>query len=292
MSQQTLTAPPMNPSSAGPPPDKPWAIQSLPPFPAVALQLMSVLDDEDVPMKKVVDLLRVDPALSAEILRVSNSAYYGLSRQIDSVSHAVVVLGTQTVKRLAMTAALGKFAKKFMHNEGLRTCWDHSIACAMIAEKIAELVPAARDRCYTAGLLHDVGRLALLACHPNEYGGMLAVARENDFDELECERQLFDADHCNTGAYLAHQWQLPEDIAAAIAYHHDPSPVDGSTLAVTCAASLAADHLGYAVIEREGRPDLAASLAAAPVPDLDKAIEEFDGFDERIQQAIASISPR
>lgn len=291
MPQEPLTAPSTPAVREAATIDRPWAIQSLPPFPAVALQLMSVLDDEDVPMKQVVELLRVDPALSAEILRVSNSAYYGLSRQIDSVSHAVVVLGTQTVKRLAMTAALGKFAKEFMHNESLRTCWDHSIACAMIAEKIAELVPAARDRCYTAGLLHDVGRLALLACHPNEYGGMLAVARENDFDELECERQLFDADHCNTGAYLAHQWQLPEDIAGAIAYHHDPSPADGSTLAVTCAASLVADHFGYAVIEREGRPALAESLAAAPVPDMDKAVEEFADFGDKIEQAISSISP-
>jgi len=291
MPQETLTAPSSPTDVGGASINRPWAIHALPPFPAVALQLMSILDDDDVPMKQVVDLLRVDPALSAEILRVSNSAYYGLSRQIDSVSHAVVVLGTQTVKRLAMTAALGKFAKEFMGNESLRTCWDHSIACALVAEKIAELVPAARDRCYTAGLLHDVGRLALLACHPNEYGGMLAVARDNDFDELECERQLFDADHCNTGAYLAHQWQLPEDIAASIAHHHDPSPRDGSTLAVTCAASLVADHLGYAVIEREGRPDLAESLAAAPVPDTEKAIEEFSDFGEKIQQAISSISP-
>src|SRR5690554_6208677 len=86
--------------------DRPWAIKSLPPFPAVALQLLGLLDDVNVPMKQVVSLLRIDPALSAEILRVANSALYGLRSRVDSISRAVVILGTDAVKRLALTMAL------------------------------------------------------------------------------------------------------------------------------------------------------------------------------------------
>ena len=118
-------------------------------------------------------MLRIDPALSAEILRVSNSALYGLSRRVDNVSHAIVVLGTEVVKRLALTVALGRFSHGFLRNQGLRICWDHSVACALIAEELAQAMDVAKDRAYTAGLLHDVGRLALLACYPNEYGNLI-----------------------------------------------------------------------------------------------------------------------
>lgn len=172
------------PSLSQPPADsatQPWAIKNLPPFPAVALQLMGLLDS-DVSVKEVVKLLRMDPALSAEILRVSNSPLYGLSRRVDSVSHAVVVLGGDAVKRLALTVALGRFTQNFMKHKGLRRCWDHSVACGLMAEDLAQFAGQPQDRAYTVGLLHDVGRLALLACYPNEYENLLAVASENDFD--------------------------------------------------------------------------------------------------------------
>lgn len=284
-------APPVEAPPAAPPAN-PWAIRSLPPFPAVALQLLSLLDDDDVAMKQVVDLLRVDPALSAEILRVSNSALYGLSRTIDSVSHAVVVLGSETVKRLALTVALGRFTKGAATDKGLGVCWNHSVATGLVAEQIAEMLGASKDRAYTAGLLSDVGRLALLTAYPNEYSGMLEVARENDFDELECEQQLFDIDHCGAGAHLARQWNLPTDIIDAIARHHEPPPEEVTPLAIVCAATLIADELGFRVVERDQPPSIADALSNLPLHDPARAVEHFDGYGEIISQAISTVSPR
>ena len=192
-------------------------------------------------MKKIVDLLRIDPALSAEILRVSNSALYGLSRRVDNISHAIVILGTEAVKRLALTVALGRFSHSFLRNQSLRICWDHSVACALIAEEIAVATGGAKDRAYTGGLLHDVGRLALLACYPVEYGNLIVVARENDFDELECERQLFDIDHCAAGEWLGHHWNLPGDIVEAISKHHTAEVNGNSLLSIVTAANAVAD---------------------------------------------------
>ena len=272
--------------------ERPWAIRALPPFPAVALQLMSLLDEDDVAIKQVVNLLRIDPALSAEILRVSNSALYGLSRTIDSVSHAVVVLGSEAVKRLALTAALGRFASGGSKSPSMRACWDHSVATALTAEKIAEELGVSKDRCYTAGLLCDVGRLALLTSNPNEYAGMLEVVRENDFDELECERQLFDIDHCSAGNHLAEQWNLPGDIREAIAHHHGRSPGEPGALSVCCAATLVADELGYRVVERETSPSIADALAPLPFSDHQAAAELFENYSEVISSALATISPR
>ena len=271
---------------------RPWAIKRLPPFPAVALQLLSLLDDEDVPMSRVVKLLRVDPALSAEILRVSNSALYGLSRRIDNVSHAVVVLGTEIVKRLALTVALGRFSRSGLAHKGLRVCWDHSLAVALLSERLAEAMLLPRDRGYTAGLLHDVGRLALLACHPVEYANMLEVAHANDFDALECERQLFDVDHGEAGEWLARHWNLPVDLVEAIARHHDPALTGVDIATAVRAADRLADALGFAVILRERNESPADIVSVMSLPDPEAFVERLEGFVGDIEAAIHAISPR
>ena len=270
---------------------KPWALKSLPPFPAVALQLLNLLDDDDVPMKKIVDLLRVDPALSAEVLRVSNSALYGLSRRIDNVSHAIVVLGTEVVKRLALTVALGRFSHRFLHNKSLRICWDHSIGCALVAEELALAMDQPKDRAYTAGLLHDVGRLALLSCYPTEYGNLIAVARENEFDELECERELFDVDHCAAGEWLGRHWNLPPEFVDAIAHHHTAEAKDNSLLSIVTAANTVADAVGFNVLDIPAKATVAEILADLPLNDREKVVEKLEDFGDEIRKAIGAVTP-
>ena len=292
----TLTkSPAETPSSSGKAANehgaKPWALKSLPPFPAVALQLLNLLDDSDVPMKKIVDLLRVDPALSAEILRVSNSALYGLSRRIDNVSHAIVVLGTEVVKRLALTVALGRFSHSFLRNKSLRICWDHSIACALVAEELAMAMDQPKDRAYTAGLLHDVGRLALLSCYPGEYGNLIAVARENDFDELECEQELFDVDHCAAGEWLGRHWNLPPVFVEAIAHHHTAEAKDKSLLSIVTAANDVADAIGFNVLDIPPKSTVGEILADLPLDNREKVVEKLEGFDEEVRKAIGAVTP-
>ena len=271
--------------------ERPWAIKTLPPFPAVALQLMSLLGDADAPMKQIVSLLRVDPALSAEVLRVSNSALYGLSRRIDNVSHAVVVLGSEVVKRLALTVALGRFSQRFLRNQGLRICWDHSVATALIAEQLAEELNRPRDRAYTAGLLHDLGRLALLACYPDEYANMLEVARENDYHELECERHLFDIDHCAAGEWLARHWNLPEDIVTAISKHHEMQPNDASLPAIVAASLRLADAMGYQVVQRPKTATIEEIVAQLPLANPAETAARIRSREEQVRTAIATVTP-
>ncbi len=286
----SVQAPPSQPAAQAT--VRPWAIKRLPPFPAVALQLLSLLDNEDVSMKQIVNLLRVDPALSAEILRVSNSALYGLSRRIDNVSHAVVVLGTEVVKRLALTVAIAKFTRNGSNSVALKRCWDHSMAVALLAERIAGQLHQPRDRGYTAGLLHDVGALALLSCFPAEYGNMLEVAKENNFDQLECERQMFDVDHAAAGDWLARHWNLPEDLVSAISRHHDPAAC-GSEIAsiVRCADRLAAT-LGFALIEDHADETADEIVGDLQVSDASGFLSRLEGVDEDIRNAIHAFSPQ
>ena len=286
-----VSSAPPKPAASAKGGDRPWAIKSLPPFPAVAIQLMGLLDDDEASMKQVVTLLRIDPALSAEILRVSNSALYGLSRRIDNVSHAVVVLGTDTVKRLALTMALGRFAQNFLKNQALRVCWDHSVATAFVCERLAAHANAVRDRAYTAGLLADVGRLALLACYPTEYGNLIEVARENDFDQLECERELFDIDHCAAGRWLGRQWNLPDDLVQAIATHHTRQPKDASLVSLVAAADSIADAIGFSALCMPAKRTIEETLAALPLSQPEAAAAEIAAMPGDIRRALSAISP-
>ena len=291
MNAPPTAAPQTADGSAGAKEKRPWALKSLPPFPAVALQLLSLLDDTEAPMKKIIDLLRIDPAISAEILRVSNSALYGLSRRIDNVSHAIVVLGTEVVKRLALTVALGRFSHSFLRNQSLRICWDHSVACALIAEELADAMGQPKDPAYTSGLLHDVGRLALLACYPAEYGNLIAVVRENDFDELECERQLFDIDHCAAGEWLGRQWNLPAEFVQAIARHHAAEATDKSLLSIVTAANSIADTIGFNVLEMPPRSTVGEIVARLPIENRDEVIADLEGFEEKVRLALGAVTP-
>lgn len=268
---------------------QPWAIKNLPPFPAVALQLMGLLDS-DVPVKDVVKLLRMDPALAAEILRVSNSPLYGLSRHVDSVSHAVVVLGGDAVKRLALTVALGRFTQNFMKHKGLRRCWDHSVACALIAENLAEFAGQAQDRAYTAGLLHDVGRLALLACYPNEYENLLAVASENDFDFRSTEIKLFEVDHCNAGHWLCKSWNLPADMTEAIARHHEADLTPGGLTSLIAVSDGLAAALGYGTVELKQEPELSELIAPLGDHGTEDVLRRVEILPGRIAEALSVIS--
>ncbi len=269
---------------------QPWAIKNLPPFPAVALQLMGLLD-ANVPVKEVVKLLRMDPALSAEILRVSNSPLYGLSRRVDSVSHAVVVLGGDAVKRLALTIALGRFTQSFMKHKGLRRCWDHSVACGLIAEGLAAFAGQSWDRAYTTGLLHDVGRLALLACYPNEYENLLAVVAENDFDLRTTEMKLFEVDHCRVGHWLSQSWNLPPDMVEAIASHHEPDLIPGSLASLIAVADNLTAALGYGTVDPKDKIELSLGLIAPlGADDPDAVLKKVKSLPGPIADALAAVS--
>ena len=103
----------------------------------------------------------------------------------------------------------------------LRRCWSHSLACGMFSQELATACFMKADEAYTAGLLHDIGRLGLLAAYPVEYANVLNVAVEYSFDVLHCERELFDIDHSEAGAWLAEQWKLPPELSVIAAHHHE-----------------------------------------------------------------------
>lgn len=237
---------------------RPWAVRGLPPFPQAAMQVMDVLSRENAGAHHVASALRLDPAFGAQVLRLANSAAYGGATRIDSLPQAVLRLGTDRLRTLVMTAGLSLYLRGARRQHAHRTCWQHSVACAFVAEEIGTACGFARDQAHTAGLLHDVGRLALLVGFPRAYSDLVAAAQQDALSLLEAERAMFDVDHCEAGHHLAEEWRFPPDLTEVIARHHDQPPPTGLTMvALVSLACRLTDSLGFQVAapDRLWEPD-------------------------------------
>jgi putative nucleotidyltransferase with HDIG domain len=148
---------------------------------------------------------------------------------------------------MATLVAVNRMVRSSVRVEALRKVWIHSLATAIIAEEASRVSRIARDSAYTAGLLHNLGTLGMMSAYPDEYSRMLDVSNDFGFDLLQTERDLFDIDHCAAGAYIAQDWDFPDEIAAAIATHHD-EPVTGelSLYNLVKVCNRLSDTLGYA----------------------------------------------
>jgi putative nucleotidyltransferase with HDIG domain len=248
-------------------PPKPWAVAKLQPFPPVAARLMGMVATDDVVFQKVAEMIRADTVFSAEVLRLANSPLLGCRRTVLSILHAIAILGIERLKSLVMMVALRNHVGGVLQEPILKRCWRHSLACAFLCQEIGSAGWLDRDQCYTAGLLHDVGRLALLAAFPGEYRGLLEAADETGGDLLEAERELFEIDHCAVGCWLITEWGLPEDFLAVVGTHHAETRSGKFDVAATVrAACHMANILGFQVAGPADSTGLEEIMPELPEP--------------------------
>ena len=174
---------------------------------------------EDVPLNKVQQVLRTGVAFTAEVLRLANPALIGSRTGVSSVEHAVGLLGLERLKALSMTIAMRDFALTPKSCSTMQACWKYNLATALTWEWLAPRLALQSDACYTAGLLHDIGRLAILRAFPEEYERMLSVIQDYGFDLLLCEKDLFDIDHCAAGRWLLERWDFPNELREVVELH-------------------------------------------------------------------------
>ncbi len=228
--------------------EKPWVLKKLQPLPSVAARLMTLVSTDDVVFRRVADMIRVDPAFSAEVLKLSNSSLLGCRQTVHSILHAVAILGLERLKSLVMMVTLRNFLSSALQLPSALRCWRHSLACAFLAEDIAAACWLDKDQCYTAGLMHDIGRLALLANYPEDYMRMLEVADVSGCDVLECERNMFEIDHCEVGRWLMMDWKFPPLFLEITGRHHAEPAADRFDVATVIYLSCRlANMLGFQV---------------------------------------------
>ncbi len=235
------------------------AINTIPSLPAVVTELLAQLDDDHVDMACVARRIAVDPALTARVLRLANSSFYGLQKQITTPSEALAVLGLHNLRRLISTAAImGKLPIEQDSAIAFEAYWRHAIGTALCARGIAAQKGINPESAYVAGLLHDIGRLVLAIRFPERYKGAMEHHRACGIPMVEAEDTVLGLNHAMVGAALARHWNFPEPIRQAIAEHHD---VDRLPLATLVAVVHAADALAHA-LDFDGTEN----AMAAPIP--------------------------
>ena len=228
-------------------PQAPWALRLVPPFPAVAHRVLGLVGQEDVSIHELGKVVQMDPSFSAELLRFANSALFGARREVKSLPQAIALAGIDRLRTIATFIAMNRMVRSSVSIEALRKVWIHSLVTAIIAEEASRVSHFARDTAYTVGLLHNLGTLGMMSAFPAEYSRMLEVSNDFGFDLLQTERDLFEIDHCAAGAYLAQDWDFPDELAAALAVHHDePVPGELSLDNLIKVSWRLSDTLGYA----------------------------------------------
>ncbi|MFH0884036.1 MAG: HDOD domain-containing protein [bacterium] len=199
--------------------------EDLPILPQVHAQAMMIAQNPESNIGELKDILKYDPALTATILKIANSAYYGFSHRIESLQTALVMLGLREVTRLLVTAAIvhtfptEKMPPRFQSDR----FWLHSVSTGLLAQYLVNKLKLATNAdVFTGGLLHDLGRVLLAAHFPTEYNKVLTYSIENKVTPRMAERQVLGIDHSAIGGYLSTRWELPEALEAMIRYHHAP----------------------------------------------------------------------
>jgi putative nucleotidyltransferase with HDIG domain len=206
-------------------------IGQLPSLPAVVHQLLATIDNEQADTADLARKIGQDQALVAKVLRVANSSFYGMQGKVASMQDAMVVLGFRNIRTLVLAAAMtGSFpkAQRAWFNEQI--FWKHSLAVALAAKALAGGTGIHPDHAFTAGLLHDIGRLVLVTCFPEEYREVVENRSDSDDFLVAAENAQLGFDHSQVGATLAIRWKFTPDVIEAVRCHHQKWRPDASLL--------------------------------------------------------------
>jgi HD-like signal output (HDOD) protein/CheY-like chemotaxis protein len=227
-------------------------LKTLPSLPLLYLEIFKELQSQHSTAKSVGQIIAKDPGMSTKILQVVNSAFMGLSSHVNDPSQATTLLGIETIRDLAVTIhVFSQFSPVIQEKLGISSLWEHSINVGTLARAIARFEGAKKEvvECsFTAGLLHDLGKLILAENLPMQYYSALGLSARKNIELYQAESEIFGATHPQVGAYLTGLWGLPQMITIALAYHHNPAESCESVFNPTLAVHVAN------VLEHETNP--------------------------------------
>jgi putative nucleotidyltransferase with HDIG domain len=235
-------------------------VEDLPSLPAVVMELLGSIDQDDIDIAVLAKKVANDPALTAKTLRLANSSAFGLQVKATTIQQAMTFLGYQTTRNLITAAALtGCFPEGRCPGFNDKAFWRHSIATAACARVLARRVRFNPDYAFTAGLLHDIGRLVLVARFPERYQAVLSLRDKRDGELIDAERELLGIDHVDAGVALAAHWNFSDTMRQAIAFHHAPEAPGAGFLATIVHVASAVVH----ALDLAGNPDELAPRVSA-----------------------------
>jgi putative nucleotidyltransferase with HDIG domain len=271
-------------------------------LPEVTLRIVDVIDDPTSSARDLHQIVASDPALSSRILKVVNSSFYGMPRQIGSMNRAISLLGLNAVKNIAVAASLGKIFRgsSAIPNFDAKALWSHSlntaVACCMVARESGS---KCSDEAFLAGLLHDIGLMVELQHDQSTFKSIMSGMVTDDGGAptsslIKAEESSLGVNHQDLGAVLCEQWKFPRSLVSATANHHDPGQLTGDESMmpwfVHISDRLSARHFGGFRLDL---PDLDISsdacdaIGVGPVA-LDGIVESMASSNDEIQFSMAA----
>ncbi|MCO6411977.1 MAG: HDOD domain-containing protein [Thiogranum sp.] len=201
-------------------------------LPEVCIQVQALADSALTTAEDIGEVVGKDTALTSRLLKLVNSAYFSLPRKVDTVTRAVNLIGMRELRSLTLAASAAELFNRIpSHLIDMATFWQHSVFCGLVARNLAQSCNVLHsERLFTAGLLHDVGRLLMLMKLPDQTAHSESRRMQSKQDICEIERELIGFDHAEVGEALLRHWNMPDNLCASVRHHHNPAAADDARL--------------------------------------------------------------
>lgn len=264
-------------------------LAKLPPFRPVIVSLMRLFDREAVSNEEIARLVESDTTLTAELLAVVNSPLFAVRVPVTSPMQAIGILGHETTKSLAAALGMRSMVQGAPRTPVIRRFWIHTVAAATIGQDFAQFFQINSQLTYIGAVLHDLGRLGLLAAHPEEYTLLALSSHESAAAILAAEQATFGMTHCRAGALLASTWKLPDPAREIAEHHHETGSGRDVVELVQLACRLADDCQFQAIQRRDIQKPEETIKAVAPAHLQEQLINRLEAVNTAILRAIGSL---
>ena len=220
------------------------SLQGIPSLPFIANELMRITHEDELSVNQIYPVIERDPPLAMKVLKIANSAYYGMPRKVESLRHAIVIMGMQQLRDLSLGFSVIKTLAKGTSGSDLnwQSLWEHSAAVGHISQLLLErLGLQTKSSPYALGLLHDIGKIVLYKMDQESYTTVVEHALKHSLSSMEAEQELLGVNHAQIGSWLAEKWQLPQSIIESIRYHHQPDQVEDTDIMISTSLIQLAD---------------------------------------------------
>ena len=271
-------------------------IKELPTLPDVVFKVNEIVNNPNTSASDLEEVISRDQAIAAKVLKLVNSAFYGLPGRVDTLARAIPLLGFSTVRNIVLSVSI--FDMGAISHFDMRAFWRHSFATSVVAKSIAQAdgLPDAESQSL-AGLLHDLGKVVLFQHFVKEYERVLELMEKKSLTFIQAERSLYSIDHASVGNALATRWGFPPNITASVAYHHNPEPAGDFFDFASVTAAAKCPHSDYSggwiVCDRGGYLAMAKACEAfyrlsqkaydTAVRDVGKQMQFFENFIDRME---------
>jgi putative nucleotidyltransferase with HDIG domain len=263
-------------------------IDSLPPAPGVLPRLLAALGDDNTDLSEVTDMIAVDPALTAKLLQTCNSAFFGRATAANDVTEALHRMGFRNVYRIvAVVSGMHCLRLSRANIIDIAQLWKHLVTTAFAGQFVAEDIGVDGGLLFTAGLLHDIGKLIMAEVFKTQYVRFISDARSLPQPVLEEERRRFNMDHAGVGARLLERWNFSPALVASVQFHHEPAAAGDQQRLGACMQL--ADSLAHSVEPIAPRQLLSAQQLEAALTLCALAPEDLSRYQDRIRENVAFV---